>query len=500
MSPTPVSPLPTSRRSAPAGRAWAIAGQESQHRQSETSRSSSTVLHPPFAHVCATRENTYLDAFWAMIDRAGTDGLRGSFRSPAVQSAACSPDWCRRSGRVTGCEDDGHGGRILRIAEPGMAPHLTLGESVAVNGACLTVVERDGDGVRLPGRAGDAGRDEPRPARRGRPREPGAGPAGRRPLGGHFVTGHVDCVGTVAERVPSGDWLTVWFEFPAGFGELLVAKGSVAVDGVSLTVVDVRAGRFSVMLIPHTLANTTLGRKPVGAAVNLEFDLLAKHVRSCSSPKPPRVIAWPPTKKSRSSRRGHRAGAAAEHARSAWPSPRQTLSYLRGLFEAHGLEAKSKLGQNFLIDLNLLDLIVRTAELDAHRRGAGGRHRHRVADGAAGRPGRGGRHGRDRPRRFQPVARQVVGERPNVRVRVRRLPGEEERTQPRHARRVGRGVRHGTAARGGSWSPTCPTSSRRRSSATCSSRHRHRADGGDGAVGDRRADAGGRRARRTTTR
>jgi riboflavin synthase len=98
-------------------------------------------------------------------------------------------------------------------------------------------------------------------------------------LGGHFVTGHVDVVGEIAERTRTGEWETVWFAFPAGWDELLVPKGSVAIDGVSLTVVGVRPGGLSVMLIPHTLAHTTLGAKPVGGAVNLEFDLLAKHVR-----------------------------------------------------------------------------------------------------------------------------------------------------------------------------------------------------------------------------
>jgi riboflavin synthase len=98
-------------------------------------------------------------------------------------------------------------------------------------------------------------------------------------LGGHFVTGHVDCVGTVLEQTLTGEWLTVWFGFPAEWGELLVSKGSVAVDGVSLTVVDALSDRLSVMLIPHTRQNTTLGLKPPGAPVNLEFDLLAKHVQ-----------------------------------------------------------------------------------------------------------------------------------------------------------------------------------------------------------------------------
>jgi riboflavin synthase len=182
-------------------------------------------------------------------------------------------------GTIRSATGDGHGGRTLTVAEPGRAPKVVVGESIAVNGACLTVVSGAGDsfefqagpetlaktnlGALAPGdrvnleralRAGD-------------------------PIGGHFVTGHIDCVGTVLEKRPAGEWLTVWFGFPKGFGELLVSKGSVAVDGVSLTVVDAESDRFSVMLIPHTRDNTTLGLKAPGAAVNLEFDLLAKHVR-----------------------------------------------------------------------------------------------------------------------------------------------------------------------------------------------------------------------------
>jgi riboflavin synthase len=182
-------------------------------------------------------------------------------------------------GTVQSVADDGHGGRTLSVSEAATAPKLEIGESVAVNGACLTVVGRDGDtfafqagpetlaktvlGTLAPGdrvnleralRVGD-------------------------PLGGHFVTGHVDCIGTILEKMPSGDWLTVWFGYPPEFDDLLVSKGSVAADGVSLTLVDVEKGRFSVMLIPHTRDHTTLGLKGPGAAVNLEFDLLAKHVR-----------------------------------------------------------------------------------------------------------------------------------------------------------------------------------------------------------------------------
>jgi riboflavin synthase len=97
-------------------------------------------------------------------------------------------------------------------------------------------------------------------------------------LGGHLVQGHVDGVGRIVERTRSGDWETVWFEGPAELVAPMVPKGSVAIDGVSLTLVDVTRDRFSVALIPHTLAATTLGSKRVGAGVNLETDLIGKYV------------------------------------------------------------------------------------------------------------------------------------------------------------------------------------------------------------------------------
>lgn len=181
-------------------------------------------------------------------------------------------------GLVAKVEDDGHGGRMLRVAEPNLARSAAIGESVAVNGACLTVVDRDGESFWF--QAGPETLDRTTLGRlsAGDPVNLERALRLGDPLGGHFVTGHVDAVGTVAERTTSGEWETVWFSCPASLDELMVVKGSVAVDGVSLTLVDVWPGRFSVMLIPHTLANTTLGRRPVGSPVNLECDLLAKHV------------------------------------------------------------------------------------------------------------------------------------------------------------------------------------------------------------------------------
>lgn len=174
---------------------------------------------------------------------------------------------------------DAEGGRRLRVTEPAMAPQLALGESIAVNGACLTVVAVAGHDFDF-----EAGPETLAKTTLGElsagdrvnlERALRVGDA----LGGHFVTGHVDCVGSILAAAITGEWLTVWFGYPPEFDELLVSKGSVAVDGVSLTVVDTQPGRFSVMLIPHTRDHTTLGFKKPGAAVNLEFDLIAKHVQ-----------------------------------------------------------------------------------------------------------------------------------------------------------------------------------------------------------------------------
>jgi riboflavin synthase len=92
------------------------------------------------------------------------------------------------------------------------------------------------------------------------------------------VQGHVDGVGTVAERIPGEHWETVRFTMPAGLGRYVVEKGSITVDGVSLTVASVTADSFTVGLIPTTLQVTTLGRAEVGTRVNLEVDVIAKYV------------------------------------------------------------------------------------------------------------------------------------------------------------------------------------------------------------------------------
>ncbi|HZU38806.1 MAG TPA: riboflavin synthase, partial [Gemmataceae bacterium] len=169
-------------------------------------------------------------------------------------------------GTVRAIEADGPGKRLI-IAEPTLAPELTLGQSVAVNGACLTVVARADDAFHFqagPETLSRTNLGELHPGDRvNLERSLRLGDR----LDGHLVQGHVDGLGRIAKREMSGEWELVWFDCPRALAAQMVSKGSVAVDGVSLTLVDVTADRFSVALIPHTLAHTTLGLKQPGAAV-----------------------------------------------------------------------------------------------------------------------------------------------------------------------------------------------------------------------------------------
>jgi riboflavin synthase len=152
------------------------------------------------------------------------------------------------------------------------------GDSIAVNGVCLTVVDLDGETFTadvMPETSrrtalGGLGQDDPVNLER-------AATLATR-LGGHLVQGHVDGVGTVLVRTPGQRWHTVRFGVPAGLARYLVEKGSVAVDGVSLTITAVGPDWFEVGLIPTTLELTTLGHRQVGDPVNLEVDVIAKYV------------------------------------------------------------------------------------------------------------------------------------------------------------------------------------------------------------------------------
>jgi riboflavin synthase len=180
-------------------------------------------------------------------------------------------------GVVHGLESQGDAVR-LTVRGPLVTGDAGLGDSISVNGCCLTVAQRDGEtftadvmretldktalGALVPGSRVNLERAVTAATR----------------LGGHIVQGHVDAAGTILTRSPSEHWEVVEISLPEAIARYLVDKGSVTVDGVSLTVVTAGRESFTVSLIPETLARTTLGVKRPGDPVNLEVDVIAKYV------------------------------------------------------------------------------------------------------------------------------------------------------------------------------------------------------------------------------
>ncbi len=167
----------------------------------------------------------------------------------------------------------------LRLQLPSaMRKSLKKGDSVAVNGVCLTARSLGSDWVGC-----DLLQETLRSSNLGDFADGGlvnvesSLKAGRK-IGGHFLTGHVDVTGCVDRIQRRGQDRILTVSFPLKFGKYLVSKGSVAMDGVSLTVMSAGVGNFAVHLIPHTLRATTLGSKKAGDRVNLEFDILAKYL------------------------------------------------------------------------------------------------------------------------------------------------------------------------------------------------------------------------------
>ncbi len=175
------------------------------------------------------------------------------------------------------CAADDGAGRTIQLDLP-FSHEIGIGESIAINGACLTVVERDARSCRFQAGPETLLRTNLGELREGdRVNVERSLKVGDR-LSGHVVQGHVDALGHIDARQQQGEWETIWFRCPAELAMQMVSKGSITVDGISLTLVEVEKHRFSVALIPHTLACTTLGFKPVDAAVNLETDLVGKYV------------------------------------------------------------------------------------------------------------------------------------------------------------------------------------------------------------------------------
>jgi riboflavin synthase len=169
------------------------------------------------------------------------------------------------------------GGAILLIEAEGIVPGLKAGDSIAVNGVCLTVVE-----IRARDFVCDLSAETLRRTTLGKVRE-GISVNLERPLaigarlGGHFVLGHVDGIGRLVSAVSIGEGMEMEFSVPAELERYLVAKGSVAIDGISLTIAQLRANGFNVAVIPYTYRVTNLNQLRAGDAVNLEGDVLAKY-------------------------------------------------------------------------------------------------------------------------------------------------------------------------------------------------------------------------------
>ncbi|MCX4809626.1 MULTISPECIES: riboflavin synthase [unclassified Streptomyces] len=180
-------------------------------------------------------------------------------------------------GEVTAVENLDDASRF-RLRGPIVTEGAKHGDSIAVNGVCLTVVEFEGDEFTADVMAETLNRSSLGVLAVGsrvnleRPMALGAR------LGGHIVQGHVDGTGEIIERKPSENWEIVKISLPADLTRYVVEKGSITVDGISLTVVDAGPDYFTVSLIPTTLGLTTLGHKQPGDPVNLEVDVIAKYV------------------------------------------------------------------------------------------------------------------------------------------------------------------------------------------------------------------------------
>jgi riboflavin synthase len=170
-------------------------------------------------------------------------------------------------------------GKRLTIAAGIVAEDAAVGDSICINGCCLTVVEMQADQLHFEAGEETLSRTNLGKLQMGSKVNLERSLAVGDRLGGHYVTGHVDALGTLIERKEDPPWANLRFSIPRSLASQVASKGSIAIDGISLTVVDADDDSFTVALIPHTLTATTLGERRVGDEVNLETDVLAKYVQ-----------------------------------------------------------------------------------------------------------------------------------------------------------------------------------------------------------------------------
>ena len=197
-------------------------------------------------------------------------------------------------GRITDSRalgsDAAHGKQLTIAAPPGYLDDVQLGDSIALNGACMTVTSFDAAAGRFTIDISHESLDKTAGLTEAGPVNLEKAMRANDRLGGHLVSGHVDGIGTVAHFAPVGESWELRIATPAELARFIAYKGSITVNGVSLTVnrvIDGAAGcELSINLIPHTLENTTLGTLSAGQRVNLEIDLIARYVeRMLTAPK-----------------------------------------------------------------------------------------------------------------------------------------------------------------------------------------------------------------------
>ncbi len=181
-------------------------------------------------------------------------------------------------GEVAAVTDAGGDSVVLAVRGPLVARDARHGDSIAVDGVCLTVVDHDEHGFTADVMGETLRRSSLGGLRPGSPVNLERAATLQTRLGGHLVQGHVDGVARIVSREPADAWEVLTFSLPPQLARYVVEKGSIAVDGVSLTVMAVTDDTFSVGLIPTTLKLTVLGVKQVGDPVNLEVDVMAKYV------------------------------------------------------------------------------------------------------------------------------------------------------------------------------------------------------------------------------
>jgi riboflavin synthase len=169
-------------------------------------------------------------------------------------------------------------GARLTLRAPLVCTDAQLGDSIAVNGCCLTVTAREGETLSFDLLAETLARTNLGELQTGTPVNLERALAAHARLGGHFVQGHIDTTSEVLAFEPVGADYRLEIALPRDVAHYVAFKGSIAIDGISLTVAEVQADRFVLWIIPHTLAVTNLRTKKAGDRVNLEFDLLAKYV------------------------------------------------------------------------------------------------------------------------------------------------------------------------------------------------------------------------------